>query len=124
MTTKINKAMIAIFLTISAAPAFAQEQGFATCIMTSASQSKVFYTAPIATAKSAMTGMDARYVKMLRDKRYSNVGLYDPPSAPPPTLSGACSFHLSEAAATDALGATRRGAAQPGYNELVTSFDG
>lgn len=124
MTMKINTAMAAIFLTMGAAPVFAQDQGFAICTMKSASQSKLFYSHPIAISKSAMSGIEARYVKMLRDKSYSNVGLYDPPNAAPPALSGACSFHASEAAATEALTTTRRGAARPGFNELATSFDG
>lgn len=114
----------AILVTIGATPAAAQEQGFAACYMASASQSKVFYAAPFATSKSAMDGMEARYVKMLRDKRYSNVGLYDPPSAPPPALRGACSFYVTEAAATEALGASRRGSAHQGFNDIITSFDG
>jgi hypothetical protein len=124
MTRKLSAAMAVMFISIGVAPASAQEQGFATCYMESASQSKMFYSNPVATSKSAMAGIEARYVKMLRDKRYSNVGMYDPPSAPPPTLRGACSFYVSETAATQALGATRRGAAHMGLTELTTPFDG
>lgn len=71
-----------------------------------------------------MEGIEARYVQMLRDKRYSNVGLYDPPSAPPPALRGACSFYPTAAAATEALAATRKGAAQQGLSDIGTAFAG
>jgi hypothetical protein len=124
MTRKFAAAIAAMLVSIGAMPASAQEQGFVTCYMESASQSKFFYSNPVPISKSAMEGIEARFVKMLRDKRFSNVGIYDPPNSAPPTLRGACSFYASEAAATAALGATRRGAAQMGLNELTTPFDG
>ena len=74
--------------------------------------------------KAAMEGIEVRYVQMLRDKRYPNVGLYDPPSAPPPALRDACSFYQSHAAATEALAATRQGAAQQGLSAIGTVFEG
>ena len=123
MITKTSAMIAAILVAASSTPAFAQEQGYGACYMASASQSKMF-TPPFAISKPAMEGIEARYVQMLRDKRYSSVGLYDPPSTPPPALRGACSFYPSQAAATEALSATRQGAAKQGLSDIGTAFEG
>lgn len=124
MITKTSAMIAAILVAASSTPAFAQEQGYGACYMASASQSKMFFTPPFAISKPAMEGIEARYVQMLRDKRYSSVGLYDPPSTPPPALRGACSFYPSQAAATEALSATRQGAAKQGLSDIGTAFEG
>ena len=113
-----------ITLLISAFPVHAATEGYAVCAAVSVTQNKLFFTVPVATSQSAMEGMEARYVQMLRDKRYSNVGMYDPAGTPPPPLTVACQFYATQSEAAQAIIDRRKSAAENGYNDFSTSFDG
>jgi hypothetical protein len=106
------------------APVHATNDGYAICAAVSVTQKKLFFATPFAATQSAMEGMEARYVQMLRDNRYSNVGMYDPAGTPPPPLNVACQLYATQSEAAQAITDRRKTAAENGYNDLSTSFDG
>jgi hypothetical protein len=124
----MNKTFIlfvaAITPMVAITPVHAATDGYAICAAVSVTQKKLFFATPYAAAQSAMEGMEARYVQMLRDKRYSNVGMYDPAGTPPPPLNVACQLYATQSEAAQAITDRRKTAAENGYNDLSTSFDG
>lgn len=114
----------ATILVLATFPVHAATEGYAVCAAVSVTQNKLFFTVPLATSQSAMEGMEARYVQMLRDKSYSNVGMYDPAGTPPPPLTVACQLYATQSEAAQAITDRRKSAAENGYNDLSTSFDG
>lgn len=111
-------------LMIAVAPVRAETDGYAICVAVSVKQNKMFFTSPYVATQSVMEGMEGRYVQMLRDKRYSNVGMYDPAGTPPPPLDVSCQLYANQSKATQAITDRRKTAAENGYSDLDTAFDG
>jgi hypothetical protein len=109
---------------IAAVPAHAAIDGYAICVAVSVKQNKLFFTSPYAATQAAMDGVEGRYVQMLRDKRYSNVGMYDPAGTPPPPLEVSCQLYATQSEAAQAITDRRKTAAESGFNDLSTAFDG
>lgn len=124
MNKSFAMVIAAIMPMVAAVPAQAATDGYAVCAAVSVKQNKLFFTSPYAATQSAMEGAEGRYVQMLRDKRYSNTGMYDPAGTPPPPLTVSCQLYPTQAEAAQTITDRRKTAAESGYSDLGTAFDG
>ena len=124
----MKKTLLLLIATITpmivVAPAQAATDGYAICVAVSVKQNKMFFTSPYAATQSTMEGVEGRYVQMLRDERYSNVGMYDPAGTPPPPLDVSCQLYATQSEAAQAITDRRKTAEENGYSDMGTAFDG
>jgi hypothetical protein len=104
--------------------ASASAAGYVACAAASPTQSKVFYAAPFPGELQAAPALAARYVTMLREKRYAAPSMYDPPGSPPPPLEAECRWRETEALAKLASEGMVAAGRSRGFAPLGTAFSG